>query len=128
MDLKKINSINYGDKILASAAICFFVIPAISNSIWLITRQEQFSLITRLSLSAGAMILLFLFFLLKLEFYQDKKLNEYFMANTQTRMPLKNGLFECQNCGNIQVKREHKTCNICGINFKDRSEEDGCKY
>lgn len=123
--MKKINSINYGYKILSGALICFFVIPAISNVIWLITKQELIYSFAKLSLIVGAMIFLFLLLLLKVEFHQDKKMNDYFLANTKTRIPIKNGLYECQNCGNTHVKFEHKICNICGTNFKNRGEEDG---
>jgi uncharacterized paraquat-inducible protein A len=75
----------------------------------------------------GLIILLFLFLLLKIELSQDKRINDYYKANSQFRLPLKNGLYECQTCGNNQVKAEHKSCIICSTNFKNRSEYDGNK-
>ncbi|MEA4889036.1 MAG: class I SAM-dependent methyltransferase [Clostridiaceae bacterium] len=116
--MKKINSISYGHKISSSAAICLIVVPAICYLLWSITKQAQFQLLAKVSLVLGFMILLFLFILLKIELYQDKKTNKYFKANTKIRLPLKNGLFECQTCGNNQVKPEQKSCTVCGTTFK----------
>lgn len=125
--MKKINSINYGHKIIIGIVICMIVVPAICYLLWAITKQEQFQLFSKVSLVLGFMILLFLFVMLKIEFSQDKKINEYFKANKKIRLPLKNGFFECQACGNNQVKPEQKNCIVCGTNFRNWSEDDGNK-
>ncbi len=122
--MKKINSIGYGHKIVRSAVICLIIIPSISYFLWKMTNQIQFQLVTKASLILGVIILLFLFVLLKIELYQDKKMDEYYWANSQSRLPLKNGLFECQTCGNNQVKPRQKSCIVCGTNFKNWSEDD----
>lgn len=127
LDNEKINSIGYGHKIIGSAAICLIIVPTVCYLLWAITKQAQFLLLIKASLVLGFMILLFLFVLLKIEFYQDKKTNKYFKANTKIRLPLKNGLFECQTCGNNQIKPEQKSCTVCGINFRNWSEDGGNK-
>lgn len=86
--MKKINSINYGHKIISSALICLIVVPAICYFLWSITMQEQFQLFATASLVLGFTILLFLFVLLKIELYQDKKIAEYYKANEKTRVAL----------------------------------------
>lgn len=123
--MKKINSIGYGHRIIGSAAICLFVLPSICYFLWLITKQAQFQLLAKVSLVSGFIILLFLFVLLRIELYQDKITNKYFKAHTKIRLPLKNGLFECQTCGNNQVKPEQKSCTVCGTIFNNWSEYDG---
>lgn len=123
--MKKINSNGYGFKVISGASIFLFVIPTICYLLYSITKQSQFQLIIKISLALGSMILLFLFILLKIEFFQDKKIDEYYMANKKSRLSLKNGLFECQICGNNQVKPEQKSCIICGTNFRNWSEDDG---
>lgn len=125
--MKKINSIGYGYKILLGAAICLIIIPSVSYFFWQMTNRIQFYLVAKASVVVGIIIFLFLFVLLKIELYQDKKMDEYYMANAQSRLPLKNGLFECQTCGNTQVKPRQKSCIVCGANFKNWSEEDGNK-
>lgn len=122
--MKKINSIGYGHKIIDSAAICLFAVP-ICYFFWLITKQAQFQLFAKISLVLGLIILLFLYVLLKIELSQDKKTDQYFITNANTRLPLKNGLFECQTCGNNQVKPEQKSCTVCGTAFRNWSEDGG---
>lgn len=125
--MKKINSINYGHKIISGAAICFIVIPAICYFLWSLTKLAQFQLIAKVSVILGFIILLFLFVLLKIELYQDERIDKYFNANKKKRVALRNGLFECQNCGNNQVKLKQKSCTICKTNFKNWSDDDGSK-
>lgn len=125
--MKKINSIGYGHRIISVAAICLIVVPAICYLLLSITKQAQFQLFAKASLAVGFMILLILFVLLKIEFYQDKKIDEFYKANTKIRLPLKSGLFECQTCGNNQIKPEQKYCPGCGITFRNWSEDNGNK-
>ena len=123
--MKKINSNGYGLKVICGAAFFLFVIPAICYLLYSITKQSQYQQFFKISVALGGIILLFLFILLKIEFSQDKRIDEYFMANKKSRLSLKNGLFECQTCGNNQVKPEQKSCIICGTNFRNWSEDDG---
>ncbi len=125
--MKKINSIGYGHRIICGAAICFIVVPVICYLLLILTERVQFQLLAKVSLVLGFIILLFLFALLKIELYQDKKMDEYYKANSHSRLTLKNGLFECQTCGNNQVKPEQRSCMVCGTNFKNWGEDDGNK-
>lgn len=123
--MKKINSIGYGHKILCAAAICLIVIPVTSHLLWITTSLVQFQLLVKMSSVLGLIILLVLFALLKVELYQDKKRDRFFEANSQTRVPLSNGLFECQTCGNNHVKPDQRSCTVCGTIFKNGGENDG---
>ncbi len=125
--MKKINSIGYGHKLLHGAIIFLIVVPSISCLLGKVANQLQLQSVTKASLILGVIIVLFLFVLLKVELYQDKKMDGYYRANSQSRLPLKNGLFECQACGNNRVKAGQKSCVVCGTNFINWSEDDGNK-
>ena len=123
--MKKINSIGYGHKIILSAAILLVIVPVICYLLIAITKKPQFLLYSKISFVSGLMILLLLFVLLQIEFFQDRKIDAYFEANRYMQLALRNGLYECQACGNNQVKREQKSCNICGANFRNWGEHNG---
>lgn len=122
MKIKKINSIGYGHKIIAISAIFLVVIPGISYLLSYLFKVDGLVLISKVSIVIGLLILLFLFLLLKIEFYQDKKLERYFEKNKNTRLLLHNDLYECQACGNRKVKQEQKRCDICGSYFNRENE------
>lgn len=126
--MRKINSIGYGHKIINSAAILLIVVPAVCYLLSAVTKQLQFHLLAKISVALGFLVLLFLFVLLKVELFQDKKINECFKANRHIRILLKNGLYECQACGNNQVKQEEKSCKVCGMNFSNWSEHKPLSY
>lgn len=120
--MRKINSIGYGHKIIGTASSFLVVIPVCSHLVSTFTSKAAFLLLSRISMLLGAFILLLLFGLLKIELFQDKKMNKYFESNKKTILALQNGLYECQSCGNRQVKLEHKNCYYCGVYFKNREE------
>jgi len=117
--MKKINSIGYAHRIIGLAVVFLFLIPLLlylSNSL---LHLPILVMLIKWSLGFGGVIIIFLIVLLVIEFRQDKKMSKYFEDNKNVKMPLCNGLYECQVCGNKQVKREHRSCTVCGINFKD---------
>lgn len=118
--MKKINSVGYGHKIIGAAVVFLVLIPAVTWLLSSITKQIAFLLFAKISLALGFAVLLFLLILLKIEFFQDKRIAKYFEANKNIKLRLKNGLCECQTCGNKQVKPEHKNCNVCGATFKNQ--------
>jgi len=118
--MKKINSIGYAHRIIGLAVLFLIAIPSLlylSNSH---LHLPVLALLIKWSLGIGGIIIIFLTVLLTIEFRQDKRMNKYFEDNKNVRIPLRNGLYECQACGNMQVKREHRSCTVCGINFKDQ--------
>ncbi|WP_312368841.1 hypothetical protein [Lachnoclostridium sp.] len=118
MKMKKINSIGYGHKIISISAVFLVVIPGISYLFSYLLKVAGLLHISKVSIAIGLLILLFLFLLLKIEFHQDKKLERYFENNKNTRLLLHNGFYECQACGNRNVKQEQKRCDVCGSLFK----------
>lgn len=60
--------------------------------------------------------------ILLIEFCQDKKVNNHFHASRASRIMISNSIYECQNCGNRNLKLSDKNCNICGIRFKENTK------
>ena len=116
--MKKINSIGYADKIIGLAILFLVAIPILLYLVNLLLNMPILVILMKVSLSYGGLILIFLTVLLMIEFHQDKKLNKHFEDNKNVKLPLENGLYECQACGYRQVKHEQKNCIVCGIHFK----------
>jgi len=113
INLKKINSVNYGGKIILIGLILISVPMILYNFV-----QISFiNLLLKISICLGSLILLSFFILLGVELKQDKELIKYYGNNKNT--PVKIGEFyECQNCGSRRVKPTDKKCSVCGIKFK----------
>jgi len=105
------------------ALLFLTAIPFCSYILRFVFHTVMFTVFMYTSLVLGFLILLFFMGLLSVEFYQDKKINRQYtnIKKTKTKTYIGNGSFECQSCGNRQVKDIDKNCNICGIKFK--SEE-----
>lgn len=44
-------------------------------------------------------------------------MNNHFEKNKNKKISIEGGKFECQACGNRQVKLSDKRCSVCGIKF-----------
>jgi hypothetical protein len=113
--MKKINSIGYGGKIIFVGIVFAFIIPILLS---FISRNESILLeISKISFGIGVLILVLFFVWLKIELYQDKKLNIYYEKNKNEKLIIGEYAYECQVCGNRRVRQSDKTCNICGNKF-----------
>lgn len=118
--MKKINSIGYGVKILGYATIFTLVIPGIIKIVLLAYKNRILAACGKISFGIGIFIIVFFIGLLSVEFHQDKRMDLYYETKKDEKMDLRNGLYECQACGNRAVKSEDKYCGICGILFKGK--------
>jgi hypothetical protein len=113
--VKKINSIGYGGKVILVGILFTFIIPII---LYFVPFQwNLLNLISKISFLIGIIILLLFFIWLKIELHQDKKINEYFRKNKNKKLSIGNGIYECQACGNREVKLIDQRCSVCGIRF-----------
>ncbi|MDF2588971.1 MAG: hypothetical protein K0S41_2812 [Anaerocolumna sp.] len=113
--MKKINSIGYGGKVISIIILCTFIIPIV---LYIVPFQwDLLKLVSKISFLVGILVLFLFFILLKIELHQDKKINEYFKNNKNKKLSIGDGKFECQACGNRQVKLTDKRCSVCGIRF-----------
>ena len=113
--MKKINSIGYGGKVILVGIICAFIIPM---SISVIFKNDSMLWnISKISFGIGVLILVLFFVLLKIELYQDKKLNNHYEKNKNEKLLVGEDTYECQACGNRRIRQRDKICNICGNKF-----------
>lgn len=110
-DMKKINSNSYAGRVLLAG----FGALATGFLLRLIPRIPVF--VTVACAIIGAAILVSFSLLLLIEFRQDRRINREYAYLRTTKIRLSNGLYECQTCGNINVKEDDDTCRTCGNRF-----------
>lgn len=119
LSIKKINSIDYGWKLLAASTLLTLVIPIIIKSAMFVCKSLLLAACFKVSIAAGGFLSLVFAIMLAIEFHQDNRMNAYYETQKNQKLDLRNGLFECQSCGNRTVKSGEKSCHICGMMFKD---------
>lgn len=117
--MKKINSIDYGGKIIGAGLIFAFVVPIL---LWLLNWAIQSPIVIiviKVSIALGALILLGFFVHLAVEFHQDRKIDHYYSTHRNIKIMIKDGSYECGACGNRTVKENDIHCLVCGVHFAD---------
>lgn len=115
----KINSIHYGAKVLGWGGVLWCGGRVIAT--W--ARNEVVNQIGRYLSRVGLVILGLMALWLIIEGFQDRYWNRYDLSQKNRKMKLENGHFECQNCGNRNVRENEQICGICGCHFEDRNED-----
>ncbi|TCL53998.1 hypothetical protein EDD76_1239 [Kineothrix alysoides] len=118
--MKKINSNGYGGKVIGAGLTLSFVIPMLSSLVpknW-----TELLWLSKISFITGIAVLVLFSIWLMIEFKQDKFWNRHYKDNVSIKLSLPEGIYECQSCGNRQIKKNDKSCNICGIKFKEGGE------
>lgn len=115
----KINSIHYGAKVLGGGGLLWGLGIVIVT--W--ARNEVVQEIGRYLSGVGLVILGFMVLWLIIEGFQDRYWNHYDLSQRKRKVKLENGHFECQNCGNRNVKESEQICSICGCHFENRNED-----
>lgn len=115
--MKKINSIDYGGKVIGLGIIFAVILPAL---LWLLDRVIKYniSILIKISIIIGLLILAIFFIHLMIELYQDHKIDKYYDSHRNIKIPIKNGMYECASCGNRKVKKEDTECQVCGVHFE----------
>ncbi len=115
--MKKINSIWYGGKVILLGIVLAIVLP-----IGIMIIPFDFSMlhiISYISFTIGVIILVGFSVLLIIELHQDKKLNAYYHSQRIKKLVISEHKYECQVCGNREIKKDDTRCNICGAHFVD---------
>jgi uncharacterized paraquat-inducible protein A len=72
-----------------------------------------FSLI-RISFVAGVVVSIAFLVLIVAEQIQDHAFDARYRKQQDQKVPLANGYYECQYCGNQRVRENDTACNVCG--------------
>lgn len=116
--MKKINSINYGGKIISVGLIIMFVIPGLLMLVNTILNYDAVLLISNLLFIIGAFILIFFTVHLFIELHQDKKIDKYYSKHRNVKIKLNNGKYECGVCGSRTIGSNDNFCNTCGCKYE----------
>jgi len=68
----------------------------------------------KISFAIGLIVLIVFLFLIIAEQVQDHYLARLYEKNRGRKLPLADGNYECQYCGNRKVQEVDKTCQVCG--------------
>lgn len=118
--MKKINSIDYGGKVIGLGIFFTFIISSVIYILPLNKSTRIFSVLFKLSFGVGIVILAGFSLWLIIELHQDKRLEIYYESKRNTKIDLGHGQYECQACGNRKVKLNDMACNVCGVHFNKK--------
>lgn len=121
--MKKINSINYGGKILFIGIIFGILIPIIFAGLSYVLHSSGLLVIMKVSFVFGMLILFCFFVHLGIELHQDKKIERYYSVHGKRKIFIADGKYECGTCGNCQVQKKDSYCKVCGVVFEMDSDK-----
>lgn len=123
--MKKINSNGYSGKILMVTIVFLLIIPIVMRVAHIIYPLGAFILCRKISFVIGVLFAVGFILMLGMEFHQDSYLEEYYTLHKRVKIDLGSGNFECQNCGNRNVKEQDQQCNVCGIVLDGKTKKYG---
>jgi hypothetical protein len=117
--MRRILNLNQpGAVFLKIIGLLFAVIPAgLSCALLLFNNAEVAGTLhnlIRISFALGALALVILVMLIIMEQVQDHYLDVQYHKRRDHKLPLADGKYECQYCGNRAVREIDKTCSVCG--------------
>ena len=121
--MKKINSINWGGKVLGLIVFLDAILPLIAFLLSKIGLRQSSSFLYKVALGVGGVVTIAAFLVLLLELYQDKKIDQYYRLHQKGKRLLSNGNYECEQCGNREVKKADTYCKICHTHFEDAKDK-----
>ena len=121
--MKKINSINYGGKIIGVGLMIMFVIPGMLMLINTILNYDVILMLSRLLFLIGAVILICFTVHLLIEFHQDKKVDKYYSKHRNVKIKINDGKYECGACGSRNIGPNDDFCNTCGCKYEQAEDK-----
>lgn len=118
----KLNSINYGDKVIGVVGLLTIVVPLALYGIHLALGFLGFPMggifaLAKISLGIGGILLGVFAILMVIEFAQDRYLDAYYSKVSHHKVKLPDGCYECQSCGHQRVREADRGCPVCGETF-----------
>lgn len=120
--MKKMNSINYGGKVIVVGLIIMLLIPSILLWLYTFWRCKCIVILAGVLFVIGMGILIGFAVLLFIELRQDKRIDKYYSEHKNVKIKLDNGKYECGVCGNRAIRADSLYCNMCGCKYE--SNED----
>ncbi len=117
--MKKINSIDYGGKIIGIGLIIGLLLPGILALVNRYLENRGLTMLAIILAAVGTMIIVGFFVHLCVELKQDKKINQYYSEHMNIKIKLADGTCECGACGSRGIRADSISCNACGCRFED---------
>lgn len=117
--MKKINSIDYGGKVIAVGIIIMLIIPGILAMLNTFIESDYIPIISWILFVLGAGILFCFGVVLCIELKQDKILDKYYSSHKYIKLKLNDNKYECGACGNRNVYAGSTICDVCGCKFEN---------
>lgn len=121
--MKKINSINYGGKVLGIGCLFLFLVPGV---LFLAQKTCDLKILYKMaivSVVVGGMIICGFLMYLAVELRQDKKIDAYYTKHKNVKIKIDEAAYECGACGNRKVKKQSSYCEICGCRFENIADK-----
>lgn len=115
--MKKINSIDYGGKVIAIGMILLIPVPLLLYGIEKMIKMEKIKYIFYGSIAIGTIVEVVFFIVLMIELKQDRRIDKYYQNHKNVKLKINDNSYECSCCGNRKIKISDMECNICGIKF-----------
>ncbi|HSK89192.1 MAG TPA: hypothetical protein VK880_12580 [Anaerolineales bacterium] len=117
--MRRILNLNQPSTVFLKVISLFVVvIPAVLYSaLFLLNQAAVISTLRKmikLSFAIGASVFVILLVLIIVEQIQDYHIDVQYRKDRNRKLPLADGNYECQYCGNQKVKEHDKTCPVCG--------------
>jgi len=121
--MRRILNLNQpGTVFLKGIGLFIVVIPAVLYCTLFLLSGAEIAIVLRgmirISFAIGASLFVILLALIIVEQIQDYHIDVQYQNNRDRKLPLANGNYECQYCGNQKVKENDKTCRVCGKELK----------
>lgn len=121
--MKKINSINYGGKIIGVGFMIMFVIPGMLMLINTILNFDVILVLSRLLFLIGSVILICFTVHLFIELHQDKRIDKYYSKHRNVKIKINDGKYECGACGSRNISLNDVFCKTCGCKYEQAEDK-----
>jgi len=118
----KLNSINYGGKVIGVVGLLMIGVPLALYGFHFALRplgvhMKIIPFLAKISLGVGGILLGVFAILMVIEFAQDRYLNTYYRRAKHHKVKLPDGYYECQSCGHQKVREADQSCPMCSTMF-----------
>ncbi len=115
----KINSIGYGAQVLAVGGILTIALPLILYLGYSVLRflglqLDALLIASSISFAVGIVLLVLFLLLLAVELIQDHWRDGQYLKTRNRKVKISAEFYECQFCGDRQVRESDKRCKSCG--------------
>ncbi len=115
----KLNLNSIAPGVLAWGSLFLLVVPALLFIFGAQSYSPGIWLAIAFSIALGLVIYSLLLVLIVAEFVQDRWRDAFYARHRNIKLKISASDYECQNCGNRQIKMDDRMCPVCGQRFQE---------